>query len=116
MPTELKTPELSRKAAADFADKWKNYSEEKQYAESFWREFFMTLCGVEDEQVAGIEYQKRVKSTVSGNQEYIDVYWKNVALIEHKTAGLSLDKAELQARGYWLNLPDGASIPQPDYR
>jgi len=107
MATELKTPELSRNAAAVFADKWKSYTDEKQYAESFWREFFMTLCGVEDEQIAGIEYQKRVKSTISGNQEYIDVYWKNVALIEHKTAGLNLDKAELQARGYWLSLPPG---------
>lgn len=107
MATELKTPELSRNAAAAFADKWKSYTDEKQYAESFWREFFMTLCGVEDEQMAGIEYQKRVKSTISGNQEYIDVYWKNVALIEHKTAGLNLDKAELQARGYWLSLPPG---------
>ena len=107
MATELKTPELSRNAAAAFADKWKSYTDEKQYAESFWREFFLTLCGVEDEQIAGIEYQKRVKSTISGNQEYIDVYWKNVALIEHKTAGLNLDKAELQARGYWLSLPPG---------
>jgi type I restriction-modification system DNA methylase subunit len=107
MATELKTPELSRNAAAAFADKWKSYTDEKQYAESFWREFFMTLCGVEDEQIAGIEYQKRVKSTISGNQEYIDVYWKNVVLIEHKTAGLNLDKAELQARGYWLSLPPG---------
>ena len=107
MATELKTPELSKKAAAAFADKWKSYTEEKQYAESFWREFFQTLCGVEDEQIAGIEYQKRVKSTISGNQEYIDVYWKNVALIEHKSAGLNLDKAELQARGYWLSLPPG---------
>jgi hypothetical protein len=107
MATELKTPELSRNAAAAFADKWKSYTDEKQYAESFWREFFMTLCGVDDEQIAGIEYQKRVKSTISGNQEYIDVYWKNVALIEHKTAGLNLDKAELQARGYWLSLPPG---------
>ena len=107
MASDLKTPELSRNAAAAFADKWKSYTDEKQYAESFWREFFMTLCGVEDEQIAGIEYQKRVKSTISGNQEYIDVYWKNVALIEHKTAGLNLDKAELQARGYWLSLPPG---------
>ena len=35
------------------------------------------------------------------------MYWKNVALIEHKSAGLNLDKAELQARGYWLSLPPG---------
>ncbi len=107
MATELKTPELSRHAAAAFAEKWKSYTDEKQHDRGFWSDFFRTLCGVDDEEAAGIEYQKRVKSSISGNQEYIDVYWKNVALIEHKTAGQNLDKAELQARGYWLSLPPG---------
>ena len=107
MASELKTPELSRNAAAAFADKWKSYTEEKRYAESFWRDFFRELCGVEDTEFSGIEFQKPVKSSISGNQEYIDVYWKNVALIEHKTTGENLDKAELQARGYWLSLPPG---------
>ena len=107
MATELKTPDLSRNAAAAFADKWKSYTDEKQHARGFWGDFFRALCGVDDEEVAGIEYEKRVKSTISGNQEYIDVYWKNVALIEHKSAGENLDKAELQARGYWLSLPPG---------
>jgi hypothetical protein len=107
MATELKTPELSRNAAAAFADKWKSLTDEKQHARGFWSDFFRALCGVDDEEVAGIEYEKRVKSSISGNQEYIDVYWKNVALIEHKSAGENLDKAELQARGYWLSLPPG---------
>jgi hypothetical protein len=107
MAKVLNTPELSRNAAATFAEKWKNYTEEKQYAESFWRDFFRTLCAVEDTELAGIEFQKPVKSSISGNQEYVDVFWKNVALIEHKSAGENLDKAELQARGYWLNLPPG---------
>lgn len=107
MATELRTPELSRNAAAAFADKWKSYTDEKQHARGFWSDFFRALCGVDDEEIAGIEYEKRVKSTISGNQEYIDVYWKNVALIEHKSAGENLDKAELQARGYWLSLPPG---------
>ena len=107
MATELKTPELSKNAAVAFAEKWKSYTEERRYAESFWRDFFRALCGVEDTELAGIEFQKPVKSSISGNQEYIDVYWKNVALIEHKTAGENLDKAELQARGYWLSLPPG---------
>ena len=107
MKETLQTPELSKSAAAAFAERWKGVTEEKQYADSFWSDFFRTLCGVEDEIVAGIERQKRVKSSISGNQEYIDVYWKNVALIEHKSAGLNLDKAELQARGYWLSLPPG---------
>ena len=107
MATQLKSPELSRNAAAAFADKWKNFTDEKQHARGFWSDFFRALCGVDDEEIAGIEYEKRVKSTISGNQEYIDVYWKNVALIEHKSAGENLDKAELQARGYWLSLPPG---------
>lgn len=105
--SEYKNPELSRNAAAAFADKWKSYSEERRYAESFWRDFFRGLCAIEDTEIAGIEFQKPVKSSISGNQEYIDVYWKNVALIEHKSAGENLDKAELQARGYWLSLPPG---------
>ena len=107
MKETLKSPELSQSAAIAFADKWKSYSEEKRYAESFWRDFFRLLCGVEDTELAGVEFQKPVKSSISGNQEYIDVYWKNVALIEHKSAGENLDKAELQARGYWLSLPPG---------
>ncbi len=100
-------PELSRNSALAFADKWKSYTDEKQHARGFWSDFFVSLCGVDDQEEAGIEYEKRVKSTISGNQEYIDVYWKNVALIEHKSAGENLDKAELQARGYWLSLAPG---------
>jgi len=102
-----KAPELSRSSAVAFADKWKSYTDEKQHARGFWSDFFTTLCGVDDQEEAGIEYEKRVKSTISGNQEYIDVYWKNVALIEHKSSGENLDKAELQARGYWLSLAPG---------
>jgi hypothetical protein len=103
----LRTPLLSKQEAIKFADKWKSFSDEKQHARGFWSEFFRTLCGVDDEEMAGIEYEKKVKSSLSGNQEYIDVYWKNVALIEHKSAGENLDKAELQARGYLKSLPPG---------
>jgi hypothetical protein len=107
MNQEKKTPELSRHAAEVFAAKWKDTKEEKQYAESFWNDFFRHLCGVEDAQVAGIEYQKPVKNSISGNINYLDVYWKDVALIEHKSSGESLDKAFLQAKGYWRSLPKG---------
>ena len=107
MAVKLKAPELSQSAATAFAEKWKSVTGEKQDARGFWSNFFKTLCNIDDEEIAGIEYEKRVKSTLSGNQEYIDVYWKNVALIEHKSAGQSLDKAELQARGYWLSLAPG---------
>ena len=84
MAVKLKAPELSQSAATAFAEKWKSFTDEKQHARGFWSDFFKSLCNIDDEEIACIEYEKRVKSTLSGNQEYIDVYWKNVALIEHK--------------------------------
>jgi type I restriction-modification system DNA methylase subunit len=101
------TVELSQSAAKQFAEKWKFAKSEKSDAESFWNDFFRNLCAVEDTKLAGIEFQYEVRNSNKGTPNYIDVFWKNVALIEHKSAGENLDKAELQARGYWLSLPPG---------
>ena len=59
MVSELKNPELSRNAAAAFAERWKNTTNELQYAQSFWTDFFRNLCGIEDEKLAGIEFRFR---------------------------------------------------------
>ena len=107
MSSELKTPTLSKQAAKDFAYKWRSAENEIRDYQSFWEDFFRHLCGVDDTKVAGIEFQFPVKSATSGNQNWIDVYWKNVAIIEHKSKGEDLDKAELQARGYLRSLAPG---------
>ena len=107
MSPELKTPTLSKQAAKDFANKWRSAENEIRDYQSFWEDFFRYLCGVDDTKVAGIEFQFPVKSATSGNQNWIDVYWKNVAIIEHKSKGEDLDKAELQARGYLRSLAPG---------
>ena len=107
MSPELKTPTLSKQAARDFANKWRSAENEIRDYQSFWEDFFRHLCGVDDTKVAGIEFQFPVKSATSGNQNWIDVYWKNVAIIEHKSKGEDLDKAELQARGYLRSLAPG---------
>ncbi len=104
---ELENPILSKHQATLFADRWKMATAETQLAESFWRDFFRTLCGVDDAEIAGIEFQKKVISSITGNTEKMDFYWKNVAIIEHKSTGENLDKAELQARGYLRSLPPG---------
>ena len=103
----MKTPPLSKQAAKDFAHKWRNAENEIQDYQSFWEDFFRHLCGVEDTKIAGIEFQYPVKSAASGHQNWVDVYWKNVAIIEHKSKGEDLDKAELQARGYLRSLAPG---------
>ena len=91
MSSELKTPTLSRQAAIEFAQKWKDASSEKSDAESFWNDFFRQICGVEDNKIAGIEFQYSVKNSEKGTPNYIDVYWKNVAIFEHKSRGEDLE-------------------------
>ena len=100
-------PTLSKQAAKEFALKWRSAENEIRDYQSFWEDFFRHLCGVDDTKIAGIEFQYPVKSASSGNQNWIDVFWKNVAIIEHKSKGEDLDKAELQARGYLRSLPPG---------
>jgi hypothetical protein len=107
MTSQMLTPPLSRDVAREFAIKWQGAKDERSEAESFWNDFFRRLCGIDDTKLAGIEFQYAVTSSTSGNKNWIDVYWKNVAIIEHKSRGEDLDKAELQARGYLRSLPPG---------
>lgn len=107
MSVKLSQLSLSHQAAKQFAEKWKFATSEKSDAESFWNDFFRNLCAVDDTKIAGIEFQYEVRNSLKGTPNYIDVYWKNVAIFEHKSRGEDLDKAETQARGYRRSLPPG---------
>lgn len=96
---------FSPSVANEFAIKWKTYTEEEQWERTFWHEFLRDICGIEDYSLAGIEPQKRVLNPETGNQERIDLFWRDVAIIEHKSASKSLVDAESQARRYLKNLP-----------
>ena len=96
---------ISRKSAQDFADRWKQAKNEKQEAQTFWHEFFRDVCGIADLKQAGIEFEKPVTNSIKGNTNWIDVYWQDVLLIEHKSAGKDLQEAESQARSYLVSLP-----------
>lgn len=103
----VKTPlvPFSPFVAKEFAIKWKTYSEERQWEQTFWHEFLRDVCGISDYAIAGIEPQKNVLNPATGNLEQMDLYWRDVAIIEHKSAGVSLEEADTQARRYWRNLP-----------
>jgi len=90
---------LSAKSARDFATKYASATSEKQLGQSFWRDFFLSVAGVSDLLVAGIEFEYPIRSS-KGNIQFIDCLWAGVVLIEHKSAGKSLDGAEQQAREY----------------
>jgi hypothetical protein len=96
---------ISPRAADAFSKRWSEATNERQDAQSFWREFFRDICGISDLREAGIEFEKSVTNSLKGSTNWIDVFWKDTVLIEHKSAGKNLDEAENQARGYLVSLP-----------
>lgn len=94
---------FSAKSARDFATKYASAESEKQLGQSFWRDFFMSVVGVSDLLVAGIEFEYPIRSS-KGSIQFIDCLWAGVVLIEQKSAGKDLDDAEQQARDYLESL------------
>jgi hypothetical protein len=94
-----------------FAEKYAKAKSEKQLGQSFWRDFFTGVCRVGDLLAAGIEFEYPVKSVTTQNTNFIDVLWPNVLLIEHKSAGKSLDAAATQARDYLESLDHSLRPP-----
>jgi hypothetical protein len=86
-----------------FADKYLAAESEKQLGQSFWRDFFTSVAGINDLLSSGIEFEFPVRSK-TGTINFIDVFWSGVVLIEQKSAGKSLDEAEKQARDYLIAL------------
>ena len=102
---------FSTKSARDFVIKHAKSTSEKQMAQSFWRDFFSMVCGIDDLISVGIEFEFPVRSNSTGKIRFIDVLWGGVLLIEHKSAGEDLDKAEEQARDYLTSLDPSLRPP-----
>ena len=100
----MATERYSLHEAELLAKKYAKITSEKQFAQTFWRDVFQQLCGVDDLLATGIEFEYPVRSHESGTIKFIDVLWPGVVLVEHKSAGESLDKAEQQARDYLISL------------
>lgn len=96
---------LSRQGAAVFAEKYSKAKSERQLAQSFWRDFFTDVCEVPDLLAAGYEFEYPVRQSSAGTVGFVDVFLPHVVLIEHKSAGMSLDSGEKQAREYLKSLP-----------
>jgi hypothetical protein len=109
--SQAEAPELSPHLAQQFVEKWSGATSEKSDGQSFWRDFFIEVCGIGHLKEAGIEFERPVISSKKGNTNYIDVFWKDFVLIEHKSLGKNLDEAENQARGYILSLPPSLRPP-----
>jgi len=91
-----------RQNALSFSKEWETESSEDAEAQSFWNEFFKVF-GVSRRRVASFE--KPVKK-LDGRDGFIDLLWKGVLVVEHKSRGRNLDRAYKQATDYFAGLKE----------
>ena len=89
-----------RHNAIRFSRDWTGAQSERAEKQTFWNEFFQVF-GVPRRAVASFE--EPVKR-ISGEYGYIDLFWPGVVLVEHKSFGKDLGKAESQAFKYIQDL------------
>ncbi len=88
--------------ALRFSREWKDESSENAEAKSFWDGFF-DVFGVTRRRVASFE--QPVKKS-DGKGGFIDLLWKGILLVEHKSRGMDLDRAFKQATDYFPGLKE----------
>jgi hypothetical protein len=89
-----------RQRAIAFSNEWSGVRSEQAEKQTFWNEFF-DVFGVRRRVVA--TFEEPVKK-ISGQYGYIDLFWPGIVLVEHKSRGADLGKAESQAFRYIRDL------------
>jgi hypothetical protein len=88
--------------ALKFSQEWADEASEDAEAKPFLDAFF-NVFGVPRRRVA--TFEQRVKK-IDGKDGYIDLLWKGILLVEHKSRGKDLDRAYQQAKDYFPGLQD----------
>ncbi|MBW7931196.1 MAG: class I SAM-dependent DNA methyltransferase [Gammaproteobacteria bacterium] len=96
-----------RDRALAFSKDWADASSEAADAKSFWDAFFQVF-GISRRRQAAFEVPVK---KAAGEDGYIDLLWKGVLLVEHKSRGRNLDRAFRQALDYFPGL-DEHHLPQ----
>ncbi|KFO67786.1 methylase [Smithella sp. SCADC] len=98
--------EIKTRALA-FSKEWQNETSENAEAKTFWDGFF-NIYGVPRRRVATFEEPVKKLGEKFG---YIDLFWKGVLIVEHKSRGKSLDSAYSQALDYFPGISE-RDLPQ----
>ncbi|MFZ4857154.1 MAG: class I SAM-dependent DNA methyltransferase [Desulfuromonadaceae bacterium] len=91
-----------RDRALTFSREWANETSEDAEAKSFWDGFF-NVFGITRRRVASFEAPVKKGDGQGG---FIDLLWKGVLLVEHKSRGKDLDRAARQAFDYFPGLKE----------
>ncbi|CAD5975811.1 Putative DNA methyltransferase YeeA [Planktothrix agardhii] len=93
--------EIKQRAIA-FSKEWETETSEKSESQSFWNDFF-NVFGISRRRVGSFELPIK---KADNKQGFIDLLWKGMILVEHKSRGKDLDKATQQAKDYFPNLKE----------
>lgn len=93
--------EIQNRAVA-FSHDWADAINENADAKSFWDDLF-TVFGVKRRRFATFEHRV---TKADGNKGFIDLLWKKVVLVEHKSKGRDLKRAHAQAKDYFPGIKD----------
>ena len=96
-----------RSRAYEFANEWADEKSENAEAKSFWDGFF-NVFGITRKRLASFEVPVKKGENQSG---FIDLFWKGVLIVEHKSRGRDLDKAYNQALDYFPGIKE-RDLPQ----
>jgi hypothetical protein len=97
-----------RHNAIRFASEWAGETREEAEGKSFWDEFF-NVFGIRRRLVA--TFEEPVKN-IRGQYGFIDLFWPGVVLVEHKSAGKDLGRAESQAFRYIQDLARAGRVKE----
>ncbi len=89
-----------RHNAIQFSRNWAGVTSESAEKQTYWNEFFQVF-GIPRRTVAAFEHAVK---RISGDYGRIDLFWPGVLLVEHKSFGEDLRKAETQAFQYVCDL------------
>lgn len=93
--------EIKSRALA-FSKDWQDEASEHAEAQSFWNDFFH-IFGISRRRVASFEHSVKLLGQRRG---HIDLFWKGVLLVEHKSLGKDLEKAFDQALDYFTGIAE----------
>lgn len=91
-----------RDRAVEFAFRWGSAVREKSEAQTFWNEFF-DIFGISRRRVAVFEAPVKKLGNKAGS---IDLFWKGMLIVEHKSRGQNLDRAYQQALDYFPGISE----------
>ena len=91
-----------RDRALEFASRWGSAVRERSEAQTFWNEFF-DIFGISRRRVAAFEAPVKKLGDKAGS---IDLFWKGMLIVEHKSRGQNLDRAYQQALDYFPGISE----------